>query len=207
MSAAFELDPAIDVDRLRSRYAETGCVQIAPFLAGSGAEALRGHLAERQDWVLAAQPGARRVIEFARGAFASLPPQQREAIARLAAPAEAEGFRYLFERITAVTDPGERPETGTLLAGFANFLASPAVLQLGRAITGAGDIDYADAHASAYGPGHFLTLHNDNSRGKGRRAAYVFGLTERWRPEWGGLLLFHDERGDVVRGLLPRMTC
>ena len=39
-----------------------------------------------------------------------------------------------------------------------------------------------------------------------RRAAYTIGLTRTWRPDWGGQLMFHDEAGDVVRGLLPRFN-
>ena len=36
--------------------------------------------------------------------------------------------------------------------------------------------------------------------------AFVFGLTGKWRPEWGGLLLFHDRAGEVERGLVPGMN-
>ena len=39
---------------------------------------------------------------------------------------------------------------------------------------------------------------------RGRLAAYAFGLTRSWRPEWGGLLLFHDRKGDVSGGFTPR---
>ena len=40
--------------------------------------------------------------------------------------------------------------------------------------------------------------------GKDRIAAYVFGMTPRWRPEWGGLLLFHGENEASVSGNVPR---
>jgi hypothetical protein len=205
-SPPFALDPGIDADALRAAYEERGHVQISPFLAGAGAERLLEHLRARQDWVVAAQPGGSRIVEFDRAAFEALPPVQREAIHKLAAPREMSGFRYFFERIAAVTEPGAEREAGTLLSAFHDFLTSAPVMHLMRRITGAADIDFADAHASAYGAGHFLTLHNDNARDRGRRAAYVLGLTPEWRPEWGGLLLFHDENGDVMRGLLPRMN-
>ena len=39
-----------------------------------------------------------------------------------------------------------------------------------------------------------------------RRAAYTLGLTRDWRTDWGGQLLFHDEAGDVPRGLMPRFN-
>ncbi len=206
MTAPFVLHPSIDEAALQRAYEETGCVQIAPFLGGDGAERLLEHLLARPDWVLAAQAGSTRIVEFDRGTFEALPEKQRAAIAAMAAPIEPEVFRYLFERITAVTEPEAEREAGTLLGDYADFMVSAPVLALLKAITGAEDIDFVDVHASAYGPGHFLTLHNDNARGRGRRAAYVFGLTKDWRPDWGGLLLFHDGRGDVVRGLVPRMN-
>ena len=60
-------------------------------------------------------------------------------------------------------------------------------------MTGAADIAFADAQATAYAPGDFLTAHDDNVAGKARRAAYVLGLTPGWRTDWGGLLLFHRD--------------
>ena len=72
-----------------------------------------------------------------------------------------------------------------------------------RTITGSAEIEYADAQATAYAPGDFLTVHDDAVEGKFRRAAYVFGLTPVWRLEWGGLLLFHGSDGHVDCGWVP----
>ena len=60
-----------------------------------------------------------------------------------------------------------------------------------------------DGHASRYAPGQFLTTHDDHIEAKSRRAAYVMNLTPRWRPDWGGLLLFYDRLGNVTRGYTP----
>ena len=35
------------------------------------------------------------------------------------------------------------------------------------------------------------------------RLPNVFGLTRHWRPDWGGLLLFHDDDGQIDLGLVP----
>jgi SM-20-related protein len=72
-----------------------------------------------------------------------------------------------------------------------------------RVVTGKKGIDFADAQATAYGPGHFLTAHDDEVAGKQRHAAYVFNLTPVWRVDWGGLLLFHGADGHVSRGFTP----
>lgn len=76
------------------------------------------------------------------------------------------------------------------------------MLSLLRSVTCAGEIDFADAQATAYGPGHFLTAHDDLVAGKNRHAAYVFGLTPRWSIDWGGLLLVH-EGGKEAAAIVP----
>ena len=63
------------------------------------------------------------------------------------------------------------------------------------------NIDYADAQATRYEPGHFLTSHNDSVEGKNRLVAYVFNFTPGWHPDWGGNLMFYDE-GAAIRSRL-----
>jgi Rps23 Pro-64 3,4-dihydroxylase Tpa1-like proline 4-hydroxylase len=89
------------------------------------------------------------------------------------------------------------------LVQFASFMSSPDVVALLRRITDKPAIAFADAQATAYGPGHFLTAHDDEIAGKERHAAYVFNLTPVWRVDWGGLLLFHGVDGHIDRGFAP----
>ena len=62
-----------------------------------------------------------------------------------------------------------------------------------------------DAQASLFRPGDFLNLHDDKDKGQ-RICAYTLGLSAHWRPDWGGQLLFHDERDDIKLGLMPRFN-
>jgi Rps23 Pro-64 3,4-dihydroxylase Tpa1-like proline 4-hydroxylase len=107
------------------------------------------------------------------------------------------GFQFRYDVIRL------NEKSAGLLAEFRDFMSSPDVVQVMRQIVGAGDIAFADAHASRYQPGHFLTTHDDHLDTMGRRAAYVMNLTPKWRPDWGGLLQFFDRRGDVVRAFTP----
>lgn len=109
---------------------------------------------------------------------------------------------YLYEEIYIADDPEPRD----ILHSFGRFMSSPSLIELIRHITSIGDISQADARATRYGPESFLTIHDDDVAETHRRAAYVFGLTSSWRPEWGGLLLFHGANGDVEHGLVPRMN-
>jgi SM-20-related protein len=84
-------------------------------------------------------------------------------------------------------------------------MQSAQMLDLLEAITGQRG-GFTDGFATAYGPGDFLTGHDDDVAGKNRLAAYVYGLTKGWRIEWGGLLLFHGPNERTVEGLAPRFN-
>lgn len=203
---SFALDPGIDRERLRSAFAERRRATIAPFLAGGSAEALRAHLQERTDWRLAIQAGGAKFVEIEAKDHEAMSPAQREALGRAAAPSEPAGFRYLFDQIVAVGNTPENREPESPLGLFAAFLSSGPVLDLVRGITAAEDIAFAEARATRYRPGHFLTIHDDRHEETRRRVAYTFGLSPVWRPEWGGLLMFHDGDKDVELGLVPRIN-
>ncbi|MBD8524978.1 2OG-Fe(II) oxygenase [Pseudoxanthomonas sp. CAU 1598] len=75
-----------------------------------------------------------------------------------------------------------------------------------RELTGFTDIRKVDAQATRYLPGHFLTAHDDDGSPTGqiRRVAYVLSLSERWHPDWGGLLNFYDgDSGQIQDTFVP----
>ena len=92
---------------------------------------------------------------------------------------------------------------GDILRDAVAFLNGERFLTFARNLTGFQDIAFADAQATLYGPGHFLTLHDDAVEGKNRRAAYVLNLTENWREDWGGYLNFFDKVGNIEAAYKP----
>lgn len=202
----FSLHPTIDREALRHEFAQTGRVQIAPFIGADGADLLRENLLNREDWWLAVKTSAKKQVWFDRSGWKAMSAAHREAVRTLAAPNDRTGFRYMFEEIVVVGQDLKNREIATVLGQFARFMSSASVVEAVRTISGAKDVSAADARASCYGQGHFLTVHDDRIADTHRRVAYVFGLTAEWRSEWGGLLLFHNKRDDVELGLLPRMN-
>jgi len=201
----FRLHPRIDAGAAREAFLRSGHVQIAPFLDGEGAEQLLRHLEERGDWRLVLNAGE-KVYEIDRAGQQSLTQAQRDEMEKRVLAAATSGFQYRFETIRVADDEAGRAASASLLDQLASFLSSAPVLALLRQVSGCGRIDFADAQATCYRAGHFLTRHDDDVEGKGRRAAYVFGLTGSWRPEWGGLLLFHAPDSNIEHGYLPRMN-
>lgn len=202
----FELHPDIDRRGLRERFAQGGRLQLAPFVAEPQALALREQLRSREDWREVVNSGD-RVFDIDRPTQRSMPEEARTKLDEAVNAAAQKAFQFRYETVRVPDVRADRQPENDLLHAFAEFLCEPRTLQLFRSITGFDDIDFADAQATAYRPGDFLTSHNDAVAGKNRRAAYVFGLTPGWRTEWGGLLMFHESGGDVARGLLPRFNC
>ncbi len=192
----FTLNPALDAEALATRFASAGRVRVAGFLEPGAALAVHQNLRAREDWRQVVNSGG-KVFELDRPTRAAMTP---DALAKLDAAVHAgarEGFQHRYEAIRL--PDGDLPEAPAEdpLAGFARWLSSGPPRDLLRRITGQPAIAFADGQATAYAPGDFLTGHDDAVPGKGRLAAYVFGLTPVWRTEWGGLLLFHGEDGAV----------
>jgi len=194
-----DLDPAVLAERFRAE----GRLQITGILRHGGAMALFRELAESRAWRLAINIGD-RTEDYSHEEVAAWPPDRAAALDRAVVNAGRNAFQFRYETIRLPEyGTGAEGETPPLLRRFTEFMCSDEVVDFMRALTGAGDIAFADAHASRYTAGHFLTAHDDRNDGMNRRAAYVLNLTPQWRPDWGGLLQFYDERGNVARGFTP----
>jgi len=201
---AFSVNPLINEGALRDLFERSGRIEIRDFLAAGQAERLRRHLTDRRDWRLVLNAGS-GVYEIPRDAFASLSADQKRELDERVIHAARAGFHYRYESIRVPDEDSARERGGSLLESFVRFLSSEPVLELVRTITGAGDIGFADGQATAYSSGHFLTRHDDDAKGKGRRAAFVFGLQPGWSADWGGLLMFHGEDGNIEEAFTPAM--
>jgi len=200
----FSLDPAIDAAELSREYAAFGRVQIAPFLDEAGANYLAKHLLSRTDWNFTLNSDE-KIYEVPRHGDKAMAPEQELRLRKAVEERAAAEFQFCYDSIR-VADARVERNAADPLHGFAEFMCSAPVLALMRDITGSGEIIFADAQATIYRGRDFLTAHDDAMAGKHRVAAYVLGLTAAWRTEWGGLLMFHDSRGDVTRALIPRFN-
>ena len=190
MATPPKLRTTFDWDALGAHLNAHGWVQVPNILARADADALYRTLSGLEGWHTSIGAGTQS-WSVPPGADASLALDHAHRAAH-------QGFAYAFEHVPAL-ETGFAPVLATVNA----LVTSDAFLDLGRKLLGDEEIRFADAQACRYGPGHFLTNHDDNVAGKHRRAAYVLNLTPHWRADWGGLLLFHDEKGRVTNGLVP----
>lgn len=198
----FALSPDLDQPALSSHFAAHGWVRIPGFLQAPGAAALVRSLLGRDDWRRTFIHNFERV-DVDRRQYEALPEHDRREIERGIALHAREDFAYRYENIRVPTAAQRRAASDDPLCAFARWMSDGPPREFLRAVTGDQRIVFADAHATAFSAGDFLTGHNDDVGGKNRMAAYVLGLTPQWRIEWGGLLMLHGADGDIERALVP----
>jgi Rps23 Pro-64 3,4-dihydroxylase Tpa1-like proline 4-hydroxylase len=110
-------------------------------------------------------------------------------------------MQYIFDTRRLDMEPEDAPRD--VVSEVTGFLNGPDFLAFVRTVTGDDRIDFADAQATRYRPGHVLTGHDDAAEGKNRLYAYVLNLTRDWRADWGGVLAFEGADGHIDEGFAP----
>jgi Rps23 Pro-64 3,4-dihydroxylase Tpa1-like proline 4-hydroxylase len=194
-----------DEAELVEAFDRDGIVRIGNFLPPEAAQALHSHLRGRGEWLQIFNSGD-KLFELNRHAVAALDDAKKADLDTAIYAGARTGFQYRFETIRVPDDEQERAAEGGPLAELAQWLSTGETRAFLRRVTGSADIRFADAQATAYSPGDFLTGHDDAFEGKNRRAAYVLSLTPTWRLEWGGLLVMHGEGDEPSRAYPPEMN-
>ncbi|MDX1517397.1 MAG: 2OG-Fe(II) oxygenase family protein [Woeseiaceae bacterium] len=198
----YHLAAALDGARLRDDFERQGFVQVQNVLAQESARRVHKALAEHQQWNLVFNQDSKH-FDLDDAEIRKLPGHD---FARLQAAIHAqarEHFQYLYNNYPIFDAHRAGLNAGSPLHAFYEWLNSAEFLDFARAVTGQDAITFADAKATRYMPGHFLTEHDDSQEGKNRLAAYIFNFTERWRPDWGGYLQLLSDNGDIRHGMMP----
>lgn len=197
----FVLDPRPDLDQVKARLQTTGRVHIPYILPNVTAHAIYENLANNTEWELAVNNGG-QVFDLKRTELEALTLEEREQAARSIETRARSQFQYVYDafRISGADESGR--EVPSLFTRLFDFMNSEAMLAFMRELTGDTRIRHINMKASRYRPGHFLTKHDDGHVAT-RLYAYVLNLTPKWHPDWGGLLVFHDQDGHVAEGFTP----
>lgn len=188
---------------IRERLHRTGRAQIDSFLTEETAGALY-ELARDADYNVVTRRGSGHV-DLPSAWLASLEPAQKQSLGQAVQKSASDGFQYLYDNYP-VFDLVQAGQAGASWRDLAAFLNGEGFLGLMRDLTGEDRIAQADMQVTRYRTGHFLTEHDDHAEGKNRYFAYVLNLTPGWRIDWGGLLAFHGEDGNVAEAFTPRFN-
>jgi Rps23 Pro-64 3,4-dihydroxylase Tpa1-like proline 4-hydroxylase len=195
-----QLNPALERGALAEEFQRAGRIQIPRLLTRESAQRIHACLTQTR-YDLAVNGAGEK------SDFPGLSAEERRAQTRAAwQRVGADGFQFVYDRHTLSQHGEAYPDPAHYWAEVTSFLNGADFLGLARAVTGIPQIAFADAQATLYRAGHFLTLHDDNVEGLNRRIAYVMSFTTFWRPEWGGLLEFVGADGQVEAGYVPNFN-
>ncbi len=207
--ALFEINPALDVDALRQSFAAQGRVQIRNILTDETAQTVRSILERETPWGVACQMGQTPPRMLRRQEIARMDPSHRRALGAAVQQAAAKGdYAVQFSQYPILTAYLEKWAPDSPQDYLLEYINAPPFLDLVRKVTDFPGLLKADAQATLFGPGDFLSVHNDSHKEERWRVAYVLNFADpNWRPDWGGYLNFLNEDGDIVEGWRPRFNC
>lgn len=201
----FRLNPDLDIADLAKRFKAQGRIQICNALHGDTAEFYRAILQQGTPWGLAWQVGAEgpKALRFPETRALSATDKQK--IYQRAGEAVGRGeYGFIYNQYAMLTAYLEQWDPPHPLNRLLEHLNDQPFLNLIRQVTGVQSVIKAEAQATCFEPGHFLTEHDDLHSRDPRRVAYVLNLTiPEWKSEWGGFLNFFDAHGNIEAGFRP----
>jgi len=211
-SLELRLNPALDAAEWAERYARDKLVQIPDVFEPDLANAIEAVLQRSVSWRMVfaeadpSAPGGERVVKLTQQDMAAM---GRDAIGRRIATVmerARDNYGYLYNAYPMIEAYTSGWDAGHPIHQLTEFVNSPEFLDFGRQVIGVPSVTKADAQATLYARGHFLTRHVDEGHGNERQAAYTLGFTRNWQPDWGGLLMLLDGNLDIERAFLPRFN-
>ncbi|GIX17168.1 MAG: proline hydroxylase [Rhodothalassiaceae bacterium] len=191
------LNPELDREAIARALARDRRAVVSDVLTPDGAERVLGWLERETPWSFTWFEDRAAILPHDR--LESVTPGEWQALQRRIFLRAREAFAYAYHVYT-LGRPAPLQRRGVPVEAFFDFLNGEEMLDFIRTVLDEPEVKAADAQATRFGPGQFLGLHNDLAPGHDRRVAYVFQFTPRWRPDWGGELVFpttESGRGEV----------
>jgi Rps23 Pro-64 3,4-dihydroxylase Tpa1-like proline 4-hydroxylase len=199
---AIRISSSHDTEALRRQFGQQGRIQVRNFLELGSADAIYSALHGQKRWNLVYMNAGNHVDADAN-AIAKWPRNQRDKLMKLVYSQATNGFQYMYATVPIYDIYHQKQLPGDYFNEIFEFLNSSAFLDFTRSVTDDDSIGFADAQATRFDPGHFLTGHDDAVPEKNRRVAYVLSLSPVWRADWGGCLQFMNSLGNIEEAYTP----
>lgn len=207
-SFAFQLNSDIDVAALAAEFLENGRVQIPNIFSSETALGLSDLLQTQTNWRVAWRAGIKGPFHSEMSGD-SVRARSELSIAQKMSyeSARQNEYSFIFGSYPILQAYLENWDAESNYNYILEHINDRPFLDLIRSVTSCPELIKADAQATFFGPGHFLSLHDDSHMNQRWRFAYVINMCPiDWRPDWGGYLNFFDDRGDIVVGWKPRFN-
>ena len=197
-----KINPGITTHDSAREFQLRGRVQIPDFFDENVANQIFKYLTTEIRWTLIFNRDGER-IDLDMETIDRMSQEKQMQLAQSIHRDAREKFQYLYKSFPMYKHYRNNKGNFSFTDSICEFLNSAEFLMFGKEVTGRKDIEFADAQATLYGPGHFLTTHDDDVSGKNRCAAYIIGFAPNWNPDWGGNLVFHDDVGNIEGAFRP----
>lgn len=194
------LSPALDAGALSKAFLARRRLHIPGLLDPDSADRLVAAMEAFDDWRVSVSAGG-EVFELPLKERVAAEPGKQGWIDGARIDGAEPRMQYIFDTRRLDMEPEDAPRDA--VSAVPGFLNGPDFLAFVRTVTGDDRIDFADAQATRYRPGHVLTGHDDAAEGRNRLYAYVLNLTRDWRADWGGVLAFEGADGHIGEGFAP----
>lgn len=197
----FKLNPALKPGVLSRKYAKNGRLQVRDIFTGETAQEIHERL-NKVDYWLAYNEG-KDVHQLQPHDLRALSREQAMQIQQHVYSRAASGYQYLYNYFPLFAAYFSSKMPDMPLFPVYEFINSKPFLEFARKLTGLDNIRWADGQATLYRATHFLKMHTDEAAAEKRLAAYVLNFTPQWDTDWGGLLQFWTEEGDIDQAFKP----
>jgi len=185
------LNTAIDLTDYRKVFKEKGYVRIENILEPSYADDLESAFKNGVEWDLCYLTDS-GPASIPQAEYRSFDQTQAAALNSAILRQAQNGFAYFYYRSDLINS---RNET---LAAFYRSLCTDQWLGAFRYVTDEPTIRTVNGQVACYRPACFLKRHQDITDKETRIAAYVFGFTRHWDPDWGGHLHVLDRNLKIL---------
>ncbi|MGD9814401.1 MAG: 2OG-Fe(II) oxygenase family protein [Hyphomonadaceae bacterium] len=199
------LNPALDPAPFARTYAANTFVQVPNLFEDDVADALERALLA-VSWRLLVQDEQRKNVLLTQDDLAKMSTAERQALEARIRETAAGNFGYTYYAYPLLEARNNGWDKGNPIHALVGFLNSAPFIAFAQKIIDCPDVKLIDAHGSNYQRGHYLVRHVDEGARQERRAAYTIGFSRGWQADWGGLLLFYDDKQDVTQGFVPRFN-
>jgi len=199
-----KLNPSLDLRALKKQFASERRLHIPKILTEASAERVARCLTNDVDWHLIFNEGEKTHTLYPEQVRA-MTEEHKQKVRQIVLSQAQNGFQFLYRNYNIYDYYLNGKNTDHFLHQFHEFINSKTFLSFVHDLSGFETITFADSQATAFGPGHFLTMHCDKNTGKQRKLAYVFNFTRKWNLDWGGYFAISRPRWKYPKRLYSNL--
>ena len=155
-SDTLSINPRLDLDSLRDAYRAYGRVQVKSCLQADAADRIHRCLTTQQEWNLVYRAAGRHVDSAAQ-AIAKWPRARQRKLDKIIHRDAQLGFQYRYRNVPIYDIYHQKQLPGHFFNGIFRFLNSEPFLEMVRNVCDDQEIAFADAQATRFDAGDFLT--------------------------------------------------